>query len=247
MIAVEFFDPENGSHVTVRFVRRVNARIFTQTNKEEGGPGIQVWVCGPLQCTGKFRRGKGESERRCSLKCYHLMSLFIQTKSPKRTHWTLNPVCADLQWLIMLTLFRKGAELTRLSRDIYKFCFDFINLSTCWITFLLINIHFPPLPANSILALQTPRTQHQLQLWNMWKLQLQGTQSLPEALCSTWSISHRHYALLFCIVEGRRAWLARLICRFPLGMEARSRHALPGDPQHGSLRQRHADRGRRLP
>lgn len=141
MIAVEFFHPENGSHVTMRFVMRVNARIVTQTNKEEGGPGIQVWVRGPLQCTGKFRRGK---ERAKDASCYHLMSLFVQMKSPKRTHWALNPVCADLQWLIMLILFRKGAELTRLSRHIYKLCFDFIYLSTCWITFLLINIHFPP-------------------------------------------------------------------------------------------------------
>lgn len=126
-------------------LRNEGERSHRHTNQQRRRwtwhPGLGAWA---TAVHWQVQEGEGESERRCSLKCYHLMSLFVQMKSPKSTHWTLNPVCADLQWLIMLLLFRKGVELTRLSRDIYQFCFDFIYLSTCWITFLLINIHSPP-------------------------------------------------------------------------------------------------------
>lgn len=81
----------------------------------------------------------------------------------------------------------------------------FILIWFCLLTdffFLFSFFLFPP--ANPILALQTPWTQHQLQLWNLWKLQLQGTQSIPETLCSMWSISGRCLLLSkfhFCIVD----------------------------------------------
>lgn len=88
-----------------------------------------------------------------------------------------------------------------------------IYLDACQTTFLLTDIYiFFLLPANPILAVQTPRTQHQLQLRNMWKLQLQGTQSLPKALCCTWSQVSLTRILAFCFVLGFFFCCWRLSC-----------------------------------
>lgn len=46
--------------------------------------------------------------------------------------------------------------------------------------------------AHSILAVQAARSKHQLQLWDLWELHIQRTQSVPETFCSKFQAFSHH-------------------------------------------------------
>lgn len=56
-----------------------------------------------------------------------------------------------------------------------KVCFENLVISVCdWQVFSA---------AHTVLAIQAPRLEYQLQLRNLWQLCIQGAQGIPEALC----------------------------------------------------------------